>query len=371
MNKKNILIIASGFYPVQSPRSFRATELAKEFSRQGHKVTIMVPHKENIQPFLNEYKIDYISLGKLTWKIPNLKRLGKIGALFNKGVNRLLPLFFEFPKIEHYFKVKRKLKEEKNNYDLLISIAVPYPIHWGVAAVWKNDKSKNIAPVWLADCGDPYCIQENDTYQPPFYFKWIEKWFMRKVDFITVPTETSYRGYFPEFHSKIKVIPQGFRFEDIDKKATINDGIIRFGYGGSFALNRRDPKELLELLTNLDKSVLFEFHIFTRHSKFVESFAKKDSRIVLHKPTSRIELLNTLSEFQFVVSLANFGTAQTPSKLIDYAIIDKPILEIQTGNLDKDTVLQFLDGNYNNKVQINEPNRYRIENVVTQFLKFS
>lgn len=371
MDKKNILIVASGFYPDQSPRSFRATELAKEFSRQGHRVTIMVPHKENIHPFLVEYGIEYINLGKLTWKIPNMNGLGKIGALFNKVVNRLLPLLFEFPKIEHYFKVKRKLKAEKRKYDLLISIAVPYPIHWGVAAVWKKEKSKNTAPIWIADCGDPYCIQENDIYQPPFYFRWIEKWFMRKVDFITVPTETSYRGYFPEFHSKIKVIPQGFRFEDIEKKVTLQDGIIRFGYGGSFALNRRDPKELLQFLTNMDDSIQFEFHVFTNHSKFVKPFSKKDQRIKLHNPTSRTELLKTLSEFQFVVNLANFGTAQTPSKLIDYAIIDKPVLEIQTGNLDREIVLQFLKGNYENKIPINHPNRYRIENVVTQFLKLS
>lgn len=368
MNKKSILIIASGFFPDQSPRSFRATELAKEFSRQGHKVTIMVPNKDNIQPLLDEYNIEYNNLGKLKWKIPNVKKLGRFGGLFNKIVNRLLPLLFEFPKIEHYFKVKRKLKSEQTNYDMLISVAVPYPIHWGVAAVWKKNKKNNLAPIWIADCGDPYCIQENDTYQPPFYFKWIEKWFMRKVDFITVPTETSYRGYFPEFHSKIKVIPQGFRFEDIQKKTILNDGIIRFGYGGSFALNRRDPKELLQFLTGLDKSILFEFHIYTKHKKFVESFSKNDSRIILHEPISRTELLENLSKFQFAVNLANFGTAQTPSKLIDYAIIEKPVLQIETGKLDKQTVVQFLNGNYENKVHINQPNRYRIENVVSQFL---
>lgn len=370
MNKKKILIIANSFYPEQTPRSFRATELAKEFCRQGHEVTVMAPHKENIQELLNQYPIQYINLGKLLWKIPNVEGLGKIGGLYNKIMNRFLPLLFEYPRMELFFKVKRKLISEKGNFDMLISIAVPYTIHWGVAAVWSK-KNNDIASLWIADCGDPYCIQENDTFQPPFYFRWVERWFMRKVDFITVPTETSYKGYFPEFYSKLKVIPQGFKFEDINRKEVLEDGIIRFGYGGTFAPNRRDPSELLEYLTSLDKSFCFEFHIFTKNRKFVEPFVIRDNRIKLHHSVSRLDLLETLSAFHFVVNLSNFGTAQTPSKLIDYAIIEKPILQIETGNLDEELVMQFLEGNYKNQILIKQPELYRIENVVNQFLELS
>lgn len=368
MENKKILIIANGFYPEQSPRAFRATELAKEFCRQGHHVTVMATQKENIQSLLKEYPIRFINLGELKWKIPNVNKFGKAGAMYNKALNRLMPLLLEYPKMEIFYKVRKKLKSEKDNYDVLISIAVPYPIHWGVAASWSQKKEDNIAPLWIADCGDPYCIQENDTFQPPFYFKWIERWFMRKADFISVPTDTSYKGYFPEFHPKLKVIPQGFRFEDINRQEIINDGVVRFGYGGSFALRRRDPKELLEFLTNLDKSVLFEFHVFTKNPNFVQRYASKDSRIKLHPAVSRTQFLETLSTFHFVVNLANFGTAQTPSKLIDYAIIGKPILQIDPEHLDINVVLQFLNGTYENQIIIERPERYRIENVVKQFL---
>jgi hypothetical protein len=368
MDKKKILIVASGFYPEQSPRAFRATELAKELCRQGHEVSIIIPEKENLQPLIEEFPITLLSLGKMSWKIPCIKGMGRMGALFNKIVNRLLPLLFAFPQIELFFKVKRKLKAVGTTYDAVISIAVPHPIHWGVAAVWSNNKKKNIAPVWIADCGDPYYIQENDTYQPPFYFKWVEEWFMRKVDCVTVPTQTSYKGYFKEFHSKIKVIPQGFRWEDIVKQEVINDGVIRFGYGGSFALHRRDPKELLEFLTKIDESVQFEFHIFTTNTNFVNTYTTKDSRIKLHQPVARRELLKTLSSFQFVVNFSNFGTAQTPSKLIDYVLIEKPILQIEMGNFNKKAVSQFLEGNYEKQVVITNPEQYRIEEVVNKFL---
>ena len=368
MKNRKILIIANGFYPEQTPRAFRATELAKEFCRQGHQVTVMAPHKEGIQPLLNEFPINYINLGKLKWKIPTITGLGKVGALFNKAANRLLPLLFDYPKVELYFKVKNQLKSETQKFDFLISIAVPHSIHWGVAAIWSAKKEENIAPLWIADCGDPYFIQENDTFQPPFYFKWIESWFMRKVDIITVPTNTSYTGYLPEFHNKLVVIPQGFRFEDITKGALLNDGIIRFGYGGAFALNRRDPSELLKFLSKIDKSSHFEFHIFTKNDKFVEAYAAKDDRIILHQPIARTVLLQTLSTFNFVVNFTNTGVSQTPSKLIDYAIIDKPILQINSEKLDGEIVLQFLESNYQNKLAIDNFDNFRIENVVKQFL---
>jgi hypothetical protein len=273
--------------------------------------------------------------------------------------------------MELFYKIKNRFKSHNKKYDLVISIAVPYPIHWGVAAIWSKNKNKNLAPTWIADCGDPYCLQENDTFRPPFYFKWVEKWFMKKTNFVTVPTETSFRGYFPEFHSKLKVIPQGFKFEDIEVKPMIDDGIVRFGYGGGFILGRRDPLEFLKFLSSLGKEYRFEFHVFTSQSHFIQDFAVKDSRITLHDPVNRKELLETLSSFNFVVNFANKGTAQTPSKLIDYAIINKPILQVETGKLDESSLIAFLKGNYTNQLKIENADQYRIEHVAEQFIQLA
>ena len=192
---------------------------------------------------------------------------------------------------------------------------------------------------------------------------------MRKADYITVPTVNSFKGYFPEFHSKLRVIPQGFRFEDIEKRETKNDGILRFGYGGVFIPGRRDPREFIAFLTSLPKSLKFEFHIFTSTPQFVLPFLGDDKRILVHHPINRKELLATLSSFQFVVNFANKGTAQTPSKLIDYAIIGKPILNIETGSLDAEIIKQFLQANYANALQLENVNKYKIENIVHLFLK--
>ena len=130
MDHKKILIVTHGFYPEQSPRAFRATELAKELCRQGHEVTVIAPERADMQPLLEAFPIQFISLGKLTWKTPNVNGLGKIGALFNKVANRLFPLLLAFPDMELFFKIKKILKVKSRKYDKLISIAVPYQIHW-------------------------------------------------------------------------------------------------------------------------------------------------------------------------------------------------------------------------------------------------
>ena len=45
MDNKRILIVGRTFFPEQSPRSFRTTELAKEFARQGHQVEVLLPQQ--------------------------------------------------------------------------------------------------------------------------------------------------------------------------------------------------------------------------------------------------------------------------------------------------------------------------------------
>ncbi|CAF3700014.1 unnamed protein product, partial [Rotaria sp. Silwood1] len=90
----------------------------------------------------------------------------------NLPVRRALLWLFEYPDIGLMFQVKSALKNE-SGYDLLISVAVPHPVHWGTALAW-NEK-KPIATTWVADCGDPYMGLTYETYKKPFYLKYLEK----------------------------------------------------------------------------------------------------------------------------------------------------------------------------------------------------
>lgn len=361
---KRILLVSNAFHPENSPRSFRATELAKELVRQGHSVKVITHPREGTESFCQQHGIEFKSLGSLTWPVPKVKGSGLV-LLFWRIVVRFSILLFEYPIIQLIPLVKKALKGEQG-YDALISIAVPYPIHWGVAAIW----SEKIAKTWIADCGDPYMGQENDTFKPPFYFAYFEKKFCRKATYITVPTQASVKGYYPEFHSKIKVIPQGFRFEDVKlyQGERQTDKII-FGYGGMFIPGRRDPSEFLNFLNSLDDSYRFEFHIYTTTPQFVEGFVSaSNGRVQIKGLLDRNSLMYEMSKMDFLVNFENAGTAQTPSKLIDYAILKKPILSIRFGDAKKKQWLEFLGGNYQHSLRIENPDQYRIENVARAFV---
>ncbi|MEA1886217.1 MAG: hypothetical protein U9N72_03280, partial [Bacteroidota bacterium] len=160
MNDKRILIVSASFYPQNSPRSFRTTELAKEFARQGHFVRVITPKTPVIHDdFAREYGLEIKDMGRRRWKSIILKGKG-VNLMLRRLMKRFSGLLFEYPNIELYWMVRRALREE-SGYDLLISIAVPYPVHWGVAA--RRSETYPIAKNWVADCGDPYMGQENDT----------------------------------------------------------------------------------------------------------------------------------------------------------------------------------------------------------------
>lgn len=359
---KKILLVSNGFYPENSPRSFRATELAKELVRQGNHVTVVTHPRQGVETFCQQNGIAFKSLGNLTWAEPTIKGSGVI-RLFWRIIVRMSLLLFEYPKIQLVLLVKKALKNE-TGYDALISIAVPYPIHWGVASIW----SKKIANVWIADCGDPYMGQENDTFKPAFYFKWVEKWFCKKADYLTVPTEKSINGYYPEFHSKIKVIPQGFRFEDVQLFTGEKDNSkIVFGYAGMYIPGRRDPSEFLEFINTIESEKPFEFHIYTTTPQFVQPYIKNNGRVILKELVPRDKLLFELSKMDFMVNFENVGNTQTPSKLIDYLIIEKPVLSIKYGDLNKSAVHQFLKADYTQRMLLPDRELYRIENVASKF----
>ena len=89
---------------------------------------------------------------------------------------------------------------------------------------------------------------------------------------------------------------------------------------------------------------------------------------MLHDNVAREELLNELAAFDFVVNFDNGSVNQTPSKLIDYAIVEKPILNINAEHPDPELIEQFLSGDYSRRLVVPDLSAYDIRNVATKFL---
>lgn len=365
MKKKKVVIISSVIYPRQSPRSRRATELAKEFVRQGYDVTLYALLGEfYYQPFQEETGVKVQSLGKPQFAKQNSDDSHRYNVL-DKVLSKLFRNLLEFPAIELMFLVNKTLKKEQD-IDLLITIAIPHPIHWGAALFRSKHPQKGSTFTWVADCGDPY--MGNHFRKKPFYFKYVEKWFCRHADYLTIPVEGAIEGYYEEFHHKIKVIPQGFKFDDIDyRKLYEKNEIPTFIYAGVFYEGIRDPRPFLEYLSTLEQD--FKFVIYTKSKKLIIPFKNRlKEKLIIKDYIPRAELLIQMSQADFLVNFENNTGIQSPSKLIDYGLVGRPVLSINSNEvLDIGAINQFLNGDYSKALQIGNIDRYNIKNVVTKF----
>jgi len=220
----------------------------------------------------------------------------------------------------------------------------------------------------VADCGDPYMGEKTDTFRKWFYFKYVEQWSMRKADFISIPVETGREGYYPEFHAKIHIIPQGFKFEAIrNKENFVANKLPIFAYAGGFIPGMRDPREFLSFLLTITAD--FRFVVYTNNRGLMEPFqALLGHKLVIKDYIPRNELMEVLTQMDFLVNFDNNTGVQLPSKLIDYALVGRPVMNI-VKNFDTHSVMQFLSGNYDGAMKIDGIEQYRIENVCNKFLE--
>lgn len=367
---RKILIITAGFYPHQGPRSFRATELAKELVLQGHEVTVLTHPHESHSTFSRSTGIRIHNFQSKKWKGISIK--GSASEIFlRRAIRRALDLFFHYPDIQYYFLVQAYLRTIRFHYDSLISIAVPHPIHWGVASIWRIKKESNPAKVWIADCGDPFMYAKHDTFIKFKYFNYFENKFLRTSDYIAVPFVEMIDLFNQEYRSKFKVIPQGFKFDKFSLPLYKPNSIPTFIYAGTVMPGSRDPFSLVDFL--LDQGLDFKFIVYTHQKNWFSRYGKELGRsIFLHDYIPREELIIELAKADFLVNvntdMINGKVNAIPTKLIDYHFSKRPVLSYQQSDLPKDIVLEFMAGVYTHAYVDPDIDRYRIENVVRKFL---
>lgn len=83
---------------MNSPRSFRPTELVKELARQGHKVTLLTFKNIHI-PFEKEYNVTIKNLGKMIFPPVQIDKGNKLVKIIRWGPRRALELFFRYPEL--------------------------------------------------------------------------------------------------------------------------------------------------------------------------------------------------------------------------------------------------------------------------------
>jgi hypothetical protein len=363
---KKICIICSNISDSTSPRTMRVKELVDEFYRNGHKITIITATSSNINNWLIKpsQNVEIISFGKIE------KIQTPIKKLLEKYLKGLLYHLFLYPDIFLTIKVYIALLKLKSiSFDLLLSIATPHPIHWGVALLSIN-KRKSISNLWVADCGDPFYLVKTSNRKRPFYFKYIEKWTFRKVDSISIPVHTAKEGYFPEFWNKLVVIPQGINFSDIKIQiGEVSNPKLTFIYAGGFLKIHRDPTNFLLYLEAINKD--FEFIIYTKggYEFFFKNLSYElKNKIKIRSYIPRKELIFEMSKADFIINFENGTNIQMPSKLIDYGLSKRPILSVDTRDLNYRVIDEFFEKNYTNQYLVENIEQFDIQNVTKSFL---
>ena len=111
----------------------------------------------------------------------------------------------------------------------------------------------------------------------------------------------------------------------------------------------------------------FKFIVYTSQANLLKPYKEKlNDKLEVREYVPRKELLQVLSKVDFLVNFDNNTTTQLPSKLIDYSIADRPVLNI-TSKLNTDIIQEFMEGNYSNKMDILPSQNFDIRLVAKKF----
>ena len=360
-----ILVITQHIFPIQTPRSIRGTELIKELARRGHEVTVYaVLGKYDYSSFEKETGIKVKGIS-IRWEVLPNNSDGTGKRNFIDKITGRLFRFLEFPLMEFYYRVSEILNNE-SSFNVLISIGDPHHIHWGCARA-KKKYPNHFPNVWIADCGDPFMKNGKTKEHLPRFAKY-ERMFCNECDYITVPIENAKEAYYPEYRNKIRVIPQGFDF-DIDNigKVQVHNEVPTFAFAGMFYPDIRNPKLFLDYLCSINRD--FRFYVYTRFDNLLADYKDRlKGKLIIKSPVPRNELIDVLSGMDFLVNLKNVNSPnQLPSKLIDYGIAGRPILNINPQSPDIKQIMAFISGDYSTGLKIENLDDYHIKNVVKKF----
>lgn len=358
-----ILIISRTTFPMQKPRSFRTAELSEQLSKMGHDVTLYtVQGNYDYNSYMQKTGI---VMKPIRMKYATLASDGsRKSGFIDKIMSKLFRRWLYYPDIEFMFRMKKILQEE-NDVDLLITIAQPHSIHWGVGFA-KAKLGKKFPKVWVADCGDPFCGSPFSNW--PKYMSYFEKKWCRQVDYITVPTEASKEGYFPEFRDKIRVIPQGFDFSKTPILEYKKNSIPTFIFTGTIHPGR-SPKRFMDYLLTLDVDYKFLLYMHSPLDKKYETLSNGKIKYMIGY--GRKDVIEACSQADFLINVKNISSVQTPSKLIDYGISKRPILEVSDDFKEEEEFSQFMKGIYDFQLQIKSLDSYKIENVAAGFVSLA
>jgi hypothetical protein len=357
----NILIVTHWFYPRQNPRAFRGFELYRELSKE-HKVDVLIGDWKFLLKSGEDYHVlDCYSAQEIANR--NAKLSNK--KLIQTGI-KVVQFFIG----DRYLLSGGKFLYQSinlENYDAVISIGLPFYVHWITSKKIRNYKGNIIS---ISDWGDPF--DKDQGKKIANYFTKIQKRICNTFDYVVTPTKNalSYYEKYKDNKKNIRVIPQGFDFSEVEIADYRPNRIPHFAYAGIFYHDKRNPEKFLDFLSEVEDD--FVFTIYTiKHGPMYQNILLKykkllKEKLVIKDMVPRLECIRLLSENDFLINIDNVVNVQVPSKLIDYTLSGRPILSFKQDEIPNDKFYEFISSNYSQKYLINVDD-YNITSVASKF----
>lgn len=360
-----ILIITHSYFPALTPRAFRWTAIAEFLVAHGHQVDVVCAkgYNQSGLEVVNEVNIHRVggnfrevlkrcigSESSKTGDTSEAKRapshsirgfFGDVlkainGYTFRKVMWPDYAGFWYFPALK-----KARMLLDQEQHEVVVSVSLPFTGHMVGLAL-----KRHYAVRWVVDIGDPFAFMSETPVNNNRFFGRMnyraELNVLKNADCVSVTTDgtrAEYLRYFPDISaSKISVIPPLFVAPaEVDKLVPFYLGPpkIRLIFAGTLYSKIRNPATLLELFNSLLATPVgsqLELH-FLGAINDCESYFEKfrgliGTKIFLHGLVSRATAVRAMKDATILVNLGNTTAYQLPSKVVEYAMLGRPVLNI-------------------------------------------
>jgi hypothetical protein len=253
-----------------------------------------------------------------------------------------------------YFPAVRKAAAliERRRHEVMVSVSHPFTGHLvGLALKRRFPQIR-----WLADMGDPFCLAEDPAPNNAYLYRRLnrtaDQTVMRGAEAISVTTggtRDAYARLIPECAQKIGVIPPLLSLPPVPSVAPTcgEHSPLKLVYAGTLYRNLRSPAALLALFERLVARlppVRLELHFFGSVNDCAGMLrtcqARNEGGIFVHGLVVRDRVGEAMQGADVLVSLGNRSPIQLPSKVIEYAGMGKPILNLVT--IEDDSSVELL-----------------------------